>query len=199
MPASRLAFAVTPNPSRHGAPLTLALVLDGQVAGEWVGIDGVDVVVERRAGGAWEKVETVTTDESGEADVTGLVADRVADYRASYDGTHAGKESSFAAASPSVKLEVVRTVGGESSKAGGGKLRLSGAVAPAYAGGTVLLQKKVGKGGWKTVKKTKADAKSRWSFKVPAKPDKPTRYRAVVKESGRFSTSYGRTIKVKGR
>jgi hypothetical protein len=64
------------------------------------------------------------------------------------------------------------------------KFKVTGGVSPAYAGVTVIVEKKVGNGSWKRIAKVKTDKRGKWAVNRAAGSSKLTvSYRAKTSDS----------------
>ena len=121
---------------------------------------GVTVKLQRKSGGKWRTVSTATTNSKGA-------------WAIPWSGPSAGKHALRITASNSkgtIKTKIKRvTLAGTVSVAApksakrNSTFTVSGKVKPGYKGVTVVLQRKVGKGSWKTVARIKTDSAGNWS------------------------------------
>jgi SpoIID/LytB domain protein len=121
---------------------------------------GATVKLQRKSGGKWRTVSTATTNSKGS-------------WAILWTGPSAGKHDLRITASNSKgtiktttkRVNMVGSVGISAPKSAkrNSTFTVSGNVKPGYEGVTVVLQRKVGNGSWKTVARLKTDAAGNWS------------------------------------
>jgi 5-hydroxyisourate hydrolase-like protein (transthyretin family) len=121
---------------------------------------GATVKLQRKSGGKWRTVSTAPTNSKGS-------------WAILWTGPSAGKHDLRITASNSKgtiktttkRVNMVGSVGISAPKSAkrNSTFTVSGNVKPGYEGVTVVLQRKVGNGSWKTVASLKTDAAGNWS------------------------------------
>jgi SpoIID/LytB domain protein len=121
---------------------------------------GATVKLQRKSGGKWKTVSTATTNSKGAWSII-------------WAGPTAGKHDLRITASNSKgtvktttkRVKMVGSIGIDAPKSAkrNASFKVSGSVTPRYEGVTVVLQRKVGNGSWKTVARVKTDSDGKWS------------------------------------
>ena len=121
---------------------------------------GATVKLQRKSGGKWKTVSTATTNSKGAWSIlwTGSTAGK-------HDLRITATNSKGTVKTTTKRVNMVGSIGISVPKSAkrNGTITVSGSVAPGYEGVTVVLQRKVGNGSWKTVDRIKTDSDGKWS------------------------------------
>jgi SpoIID/LytB domain protein len=121
---------------------------------------GATVKLQRKSGGKWKTVSTATTNSKGSWAIlwTGPSAGK-------HDLRITASNSKGAIRSTTKRVTLNGTVGITAPKSAkrNSSFTVSGSVSPGYEGVTVVLQRKIGNGKWKTVERLRTDANGNWS------------------------------------
>jgi SpoIID/LytB domain protein len=121
---------------------------------------GATVKLQRKSGGKWKTVSTATTNSKGAWSIL-------------WTGPNAGKHDLRITATNSKgtiktttkRVKMAGSIGISVPKSAkrNATITVSGSVTPGHEGVTVVLQRKVGNGAWKTVARVKTDSDGKWS------------------------------------
>lgn len=121
---------------------------------------GATVKLQRKSGGKWKTVSTATTNSKGAWAIlwTGPTAGK-------HDLRITASNSKGTIRSTTKRVTLTGTVGIAAPKSAkrNSSFTVSGSVSPGYEGVTVVLQRKIGNGKWKTVERLRTDANGNWS------------------------------------
>ena len=121
---------------------------------------GATVKLQRKSGGKWKTVSTATTNSKGAWSIlwTGSTAGK-------HDLRITATNSKGTVRTTTKRVKMAGSIGISVPKSAkrNSTFTVSGSVAPGYEGVTVVLQRKVGNGSWKTVDRVKTDSDGKWS------------------------------------
>jgi|688.fasta_scaffold101698_2 SpoIID/LytB domain protein len=142
---------------------------------------GATVKLQRKSGSKWKTVSTATTNSKGAWSIP-------------WTGPNAGKHDLRITATNSKgtvktttkRVNIAGSIGISAPKSAkrNASFVVSGSVKPGYESMTVVLQRKVGNGSWKSIAQLKTDANGKWSSKRYAGSKKSTvSYRVKIDDS----------------
>ena len=142
---------------------------------------GATVELQRRQGSTWVTLAAATTNSSGA-------------WAIAWAGPPAGKHSirikasnskgSIKTTSKTVQVAGTLSASAPKSVARKGTITVSGSVAPAYEGVSVIVERRIGSEKWKKVATVATDSSGNWSIQNPAGTKKTTiSYRAKTTDS----------------
>ena len=142
---------------------------------------GATIKLQQRVGGKWKSVATATTNTKGS---WVIVWPRQSPGDHQIRITASNSKGAIKTSTKQIKMAGSIVTSAPKTAKRNSKFKVTGGVSPAYAGVTVIVEKKVGNGSWKRIAKVKTDKRGKWAVNRAAGSSKLTvSYRAKTSDS----------------
>jgi SpoIID/LytB domain protein len=142
---------------------------------------GATIRLQQKIGGKWKSVATATTNTNGSWTLV-WPGQSPGDHQVRI--TASNSKGTIKTTTKQIKMAGSIVTSAPKTAKRNSQFKVTGGVSPAYAGVTVIVEKKVGNGAWKRIAKVKTDERGKWAVNRAAGPSKLTvSYRAKTTDS----------------